>query len=132
MTQTIMDFVADQIADGRRCRALTVLDLFTRECLAIDVGQGLMVGISSPRSSAAYTNRVTLDFSRRGTPTDNAPIESFNGRFRDECLNVHWSASIDDAQQKIDAFRWDYNEHHPHRSLKGLSPREFAERMLHT
>ena len=45
---------------------------------------------------------------------------------------MHWFASIDDAQQKIDAFRWDYNEHHPHRSLKGLSPREFAERMLQT
>ena len=97
-----MDFVADQLADGRRFRALTVLDRFTRECLAIDVGQGL-----------------------------NA-IESFNGRFRQECLNVHWFTSIDDAQQKIDAFRWDYNEHHPHRSLKGLSPREFAERMLQT
>ena len=51
-------------------------------------------------------------------------------RFREECLNVHWFASIDDAQQKIDAFRWDYNEHHPHRALEGLSPREFAERML--
>jgi putative transposase len=80
----------------------------------------------------AYTNGVILDFSRRGKPTDNAAIESFNGRFREECLNVHWFTSIDDAQQKIDAFRWDYNEHHPHRSLKGLSPREFAERMLQT
>ena len=80
----------------------------------------------------AYTNGVILDFSRRGKPTDNAAIESFNGRFRDECLNVHWFASLEDAQQKIDAFRWDYNEHHPHRSLKGLSPREFAERMLQT
>jgi putative transposase len=52
----------------------------------------------------------------------NATIESFNGRFREECLNVHWFASLEDAQQKVDAFRWDYNEHHPHRSLKGLSP----------
>ena len=92
-----MDFVSDELADGRRFRALTVID---------------------------------LDFSRRGKPTDTATIESFNGRFREECLNVHWFASIDDAQQKIDAFRWDYNEHHPHRALKGLSPREFAEGML--
>ena len=61
-----------------------------------------------------------------GKPTDNATIESFNGRFREECLNVHWFASLEDALQKIDAFRWDYNEHRPHRSLKGLSPREFA------
>ena len=80
----------------------------------------------------AYTNGVILDFSRRGKPTDNAAIESFNGRFREECLNVHWFASIDDAQRKIDAFRWDYNEHRPYRALKGLSPREFAERMLQT
>jgi len=154
-----MDFVADQLADGRRFRALTVLDLFTRECLAIDVGQGLsgrdVVAtlehlrferglpqriycdngtefVSAAMDLWAYTNGVILDFSRRGKPTDNAAIESFNGRFREECLNVHWFASIDDAQQKIDAFRWDYNEHRPHRSLKGLSPREFAERMLVT
>ena len=80
----------------------------------------------------AYTNGVILDFSRRGKPTDNAAIESFNGRFREECLNVHWFHSLEDAQQKIDAFRWDYNEHHPHRSLKGQSPREFAKRMLTT
>ena len=61
----------------------------------------------------AYTNGVILDFSRRGKPTDNATIESFNGRFREECLNVHWFASLEDAQQKIDAFRWDYNENQP-------------------
>ena len=72
----------------------------------------------------------SLDFSRRGKPTDNATIESFNGRFREECLNVHWFASLEDAQQKIDAFRWDYNEHRPHRSLKGLSLREFAHSVL--
>jgi putative transposase len=88
--------------------------------------------VSAAMDLWAYTNGVILAFSRRGKPTDNAAIESFNGRFREECLNVHWFASLEDAQQKIDAFRWDYNEHHPHRSLKGLSPREFAERMLQT
>jgi putative transposase len=87
--------------------------------------------VSAAMDLWAYTNGVILDFSRRGKPTDNAAIESFNGRFREECLNVHWFASLEDAQRKIDAFRWDYNEHHPHRALKGLSPREFAKRMLH-
>jgi putative transposase len=80
----------------------------------------------------ASTNGVALDFSRRGKPTDNATIESFNGRCREECLNVHWFASLEDAQQKIDAFRWDYNEDHPHRALKGLSSREFARRAVTT
>ena len=154
-----MDFVADQLADGRRFRALTVVDLFTRECLAIDVGQGLsgrdVVAtlerlrfdrglpqriycdngtefVSAAMDLWADTNAVILDFSRRGKPTDNAPIESFNGRFREECLNIHWFMSLEDAQQKIDAFRWDYNEHHPHRALKGLSPREYAQRAMTT
>jgi putative transposase len=154
-----MDFVSDQLADGRRFRALTVIDMFTRECLAIDVGQGLgghdvaatlerlrfergvprriycdngTEFVSAAMDLWAYTNGVILDFSRRGKPTDNAMIESFNGRLRADCLNAHWFTSLEDAQQKIDAFRWDYNEHHPHRSLKGQSPREFAKRMLTT
>jgi putative transposase len=74
----------------------------------------------------AYANGVKLDFSRRGKPTDNAIIESFNGRFREECLNAHWFLSKEDAKEKIDAWRWEYNENRPHRSLKGLTPREFA------
>jgi len=120
-----MDFVADQLADGRRFRALTVIDLFTRECLAIDVGHGLsgreVVAtlerlrferglpqriycdngsefVSTARDLWAYTHGVMLDFSRRGKPKDNAAIESFNGRFREECLNIHWFASLEDAQ----------------------------------
>lgn len=154
-----MDFVADQLADGRRFRALTVIDTFTRECLAIDIGQGLgghdvaatlerlrferglpqriycdngSEFVSAAMDLWAYTHGVILDFSRRGKPTDNAMIESFNGRFRADCLNAHWFTSLEDAQQKIDAFRWDYNEHHPHRYLKGQSPGEFAKRMLET
>lgn len=73
--------------------------------------------VSAAMDLWVHTNGVILDFTRRGKPTDNAAIESFNGRFREECLNEHWFASMNDAQQKIDAFRWDYNEHHPHRSV---------------
>jgi putative transposase len=73
-----------------------------------------------------YTHQVHKKHNRRGKPTDNATVESFNGKFREECLNAHWFESIDDAKEKIDAWRWDYNEHRPHRSLKGLTPREFA------
>jgi putative transposase len=154
-----MDFVADELADGKRFRALTVMDLFTRECLEIVAGRSLKADdvvhvlerlrfergvprriycdngtefVSAALDLWSYTNGVALDFSRRGKPTDNATIESFNGRFREECLNVHWFASLEDAQQKIDAFRWDYNEHHPHRALKGLSPRDFARRAVTT
>jgi putative transposase len=153
-----MDFVADECADGRRFRTLTVLDLFTRECLAIAVGRGLTGHdvvraleqlrfdrglpariycdngsefVGAAMDLWAYTNKVILDFSRRGKPTDNAAIESFNGRFRSECLNVHWFHSLEDAEEKIEAWRQDYNENHPHRALKGLSPNEYArQRML--
>jgi putative transposase len=155
-----MDFIADQLADGRRFRALTVIDLFTRECLTIDIGHGLgghdvaaelerlrferglpqriycdngTEFVSAAMDLWAYTHSVMLDFSRRGKPTDNATIEFFNGRFREECLKravVRVTAGR--TAKTIDAFRWDYNEHHPHRSLKGQSPREFAQRVLTT
>jgi putative transposase len=148
-----MDFVADQLANGRRFRSLTVVDLFTRECLDIAVGQSLRATdvvatlerlrysrgvpkhiycdngsefVSGQMDLWAYANGVKLDFSRRGKPTDNAFVESFNGKFREECLNAHWFDSKEDAQEKIDTWRWEYNQNRPHRSLKGLTPREFA------
>ena len=67
-----------------------------------------------------------LDFSRPGKPTDNAHIESFNGSYRGECLNLNWFLSLDDAQEKIEASRVDYNEFRPHRSLHDKTPKEFA------
>ncbi len=82
----------------------------------------------------AYWNHVKLDFSRPGKPTDNAYVESFNARFRLECLNEHWFLSLEDAQEKIEAWRQDHNENRLHSSLGNISPEEFAalDRTLET
>jgi putative transposase len=150
-----MDFVADALFDGRKLRTLTVVDHYTRESLAIDVGQSLKgedVVMTLNRIIAtrnipekikvdngsefiykamdrwADEHGVELDFSRPGRPTDNAKIESFNGRFRQECLNQHWFLSLDDAESKIEAWRKDYNERRPHSALGWETPAEFALR----
>jgi len=147
-----LDFVADQLVDGRRFRALTVVDVFTRESLAIEVGQSLkgeqVVGVlnrirqdrgvpkvlfcdngaeftSQIVDLWAYQNGVQIDFSRPGKPTDNAYVESFNGTFRAECLDAHWFSSLNEAKQIIEAWRQEYNESRPHRALGG----ENAERI---
>ena len=151
-----MDFVADQLHDGRKMRILTVIDTFTRECLATTVGpklksenvvetltkivheRGVPSRIFCDNGSEfagritdlwAYTNKVTLAFSRPGKPTDNAFIESFNGSFRDECLNLHWFEDYKDAKIKIESWRSDYNQSRPHRALNNLSPNEYAAQL---
>ncbi|MNL27396.1 Integrase core domain protein [compost metagenome] len=148
-----MDFVSDALYNGKRFRSLTVVDAYTRECLAIEVDQGIrgeqvvsvlerlrfLRGvpknirvdngpefISKVLDRWAYENGVTLDFSRPGKPTDNAFIESFNGSFRDECLNVNWFLSLDDARDKIEEWRDEYNHRRPHMALAGQTPAEFA------
>jgi putative transposase len=153
-----MDFVADQLADGRRFRALTIVDVFSREALAIEVGQSLrgedvaqvcnqlvarrgapkrvLVDNGSEFSGRtldlwAYHHGVQIDFSRPGKPTDNCFIETFNGSLRDECLNVHWFESVEEAKEKIEAWRCDYNESRPHQALRELTPSEFASRAKH-
>jgi putative transposase len=80
----------------------------------------------------AYAHGVKLDFIRPGKPVENAVIVSFNGRFRDECLNAQVFVSLHDARQKIEAWRIDYNEHRPHGSLGNLTPREFTEQAAKT
>ena len=146
-----MDFVSDALFDGRRLRALTVVDAFTREALVIDVAQGIkgeqvveaMMRIATVRGAPraicvdngpefiskaldrwAYENSVKLDFSRPGHPTDNAFVESFNGRLRDECLNTHWFLSLDDVGSKIEVWRRDCNEWRPHTLLGWKTPDE--------
>jgi putative transposase len=148
-----MDFVSDALFNGRRFRALTVVDNFSRRCLAIHADQSIKGGdvtdivnriawqcgqaperiqvdngsefISKALDKWAYDNDVTLDFSRPGKPTDNPYIESFNGSFRDECLNLNWFLSVEDARRKIEAWREEYNSFRPHQSLGGLSPDMF-------
>jgi putative transposase len=148
-----MDFVADTLDDGRRFRALTVVDLFTRECLAIEADFSLpgrrvtavldrlattrtlpkfitvdngTEFISKEMDSWAYHRGVQLDFIRPGRPVENAHIESFNGRLRDECLNAELFLTLEDARQKLAEWKSDYNKDRPHSSLGGRSPLEFA------
>ncbi len=148
-----MDFVSDQLVDGTRFRALTMADVFTKECLAIDAGNRLtgedvvatLQRITSRRPFPktiycdngpefigrtldlwAYVNHVQIDLSRPGKPTDNAHVELFNGRLRDECLNSHWFVSMHDAKRKLEAWRTDYNESWPQEALGNRTPLEFA------
>jgi len=79
----------------------------------------------------AYDNQVTLDFSRPGKPTDNPFIESFNGSFRDECLNVNWFLSLQDAKEKIRLFKEEYNGFRPHSAWSGLTPNEVVQQHSH-
>jgi putative transposase len=148
-----MDFMADELFDGRRIRLLTIVDDFTRESITIEVDQRLTgarvatvldeIGrvrklperirvdngtefTSKRLDQWAYLNNVRLDFSRRGKPTDNGLIEAFNGRLRAECLNENWFLSLDDARRKIGDWRRHYNEDRPHSALGHLAPKEFA------
>ena len=153
-----MDFVSDALFDGKKFRALTVVDNYSRECVAIYVGQSLKGAdvvyvlnqikmirsivpkkiqtdngsefISKEMDRWAYENKVTMHYSRPGKPTDNPFVESFNGSFRDECLNAHWFLSLKDAKGKIEVWRKDYNEYRPHSSLNQLTPAEFIEQRL--
>lgn len=81
--------------------------------------------ISKSLDKWAYEHGVTIDFSRPGKPTDNPFIESFNGSLRDECLNIHWFLSLEDAQDKLDQWRREYNHERTHSSLNNMTPAEF-------
>jgi putative transposase len=148
-----MDFVSDTLADGRTFRTLNVVDEFSRECLAIEVDTSLsgrrvvrvLDGIGATRGlpgtivtdngpefagqvldAWAHERGVHLHFIRPGKPVENAFVESFNGRFRDECLNEHWFTSLADARATISTWREDYNRVRPHSSLGDVPPEEFA------
>ncbi len=151
-----MDFVSDALFNGRRIRALTVVDCLSRECLAIAVAprlktedvtetldriaatRGYPMRIKTDNGSEftslqydrwAYEHGITADYSRRGTPTDNAIIESFNGSLRDECLSVNWFLSLEDAREKIEQWRHDYNDFRPHSSLDDMTPNDYTDHL---
>jgi putative transposase len=149
-----MDFMRDSLASGRKFRTFNVLDCCSRESLAIEVDTslpglrvtrvldrvieergrpGTIVIDNGPEFTGkaldvwAHEHGVALHFIRPGKPIENAYIESFNGHFRDECLNQHWFTSLDDARRSIEAWRLDYNEVRPHSALGDRPPAEFRQ-----
>lgn len=150
-----MDFVSDKLSDGRSFRILTMIDQFTRECVVLEADRsmtGMKVAQALERAKDergslpetitvdngsefcsraleawAMANEVQLCFIRPGRPVENGFIESFNGRLRDECLNVEWFASLEDARNKLAIFRQHYNHQRPHSALADRTPAGFAE-----
>ena len=148
-----MDFQHDMLATGQRFRTLNIVDDFSRECPAIEVDTslpgtrvvrvldrlaetrglpGAIVLDNGPEMTGkaldewAWRNGVRLHFIEPGKPVQNAFVESFNGRFRDECLNENWFLDLADARRIIEAWRIDYNTNRPHSALGYASPQEFA------
>lgn len=150
-----MDFVTDSLADGRSFRALAVVDHYTRECPVIEVDLSLpgtrvvrvLERLAEERGLPAAVRvdngpefvcdavrrwcqqkKLQLDYIEPGKPMQNGHIESFNGKFRDECLNTHWFTSLRQARSNIENWRADYNEFRPHSALGYATPNEFANR----
>jgi len=149
-----VDFMSDTLSSGRRFRTLNIVDDYTRECLAIEVDtslggmrvvrvleelkrhRGLPRQIRSDNGSEfvsravdqwSYEQRLPWQTIQPGRPMENSYVESFNGRFRDECLNENWFSSLADARERIEQWRQDYNEARPHSSLQYRTPMEFAK-----
>lgn len=152
-----MDFVSDTLADGRRFRIHTLIDGYSRECLALDVGQSIgsaavtrtldrviarrgkpaVIRVdngteftSNLFDAWAYERRIQIDFIHPGRPVENGLIESFNGKLREEFLNAHWFASLDEAQRLVEQWRTHYNEVRPHSSLGYLAPATYVAGLL--
>jgi len=150
-----MDFMQDTLVTGRCFRTLNVVDDFSREALAIEVAKSipgpyvvrvldrlvaergapeLVVMDNGPEFTSraldawAYEQGIRLHFIRPGKPIENCFVESFNGKFRDECLSEHWFVDISHARRIIEGWRIDYNEVRPHSALENLPPRAFAKR----
>jgi putative transposase len=152
-----IDFVSDQLADGRRFRVLTTIDQVSRECVCLEAAQrlpaeaviraldeameiyGQPMVITSDNGTEftsnvfdqwAYRRGIELDFVAPGRPMDNGFIESFNGKLRDECLNMHWFESLAEARRIIERWRVEYNETRPHSSLGNRAPAAYVAELL--
>lgn len=150
-----MDFMRDNLADGRAIKVLAIVDEYTRKCYGIEVDTSItgarVVRVLSEISqqgglpeiiiidngpefigkaldSWAYQRGIKLTFINPGKPVENAYIESFNGRLRDECLNEHWFLSLEHAIRIVEEWRMDYNNERPHSSLGYLTPEEFLQK----
>lgn len=149
-----LDFVSDRLSCGRRIRILTVVDDFTRECIKLTVETSLTGKRVAKELSELICDRgkpkfirsdhgseftshallkwrhdqgVNWQYIEPGKPMQNGYIESFNGKFRDECLNEQWFLNLKYAKEQIEKWREDYNEKRPHTSLKGLTPKQFLD-----
>ena len=157
--QWSMDFIHDKLWEGRKFRSLSIVDTFTHECLALEVDSSLKGErvkrvlerlaserglpeaitvdngpefISQVMDEWAYRRGVKLDFIRPGKPTDNPFVESFHDKFRDECLDEHYFSTLPEARTIIEDWRIEFNTFRPHRTLKGLTPEEFAQQQKQT
>lgn len=151
--QWAMDFMHDTLSSGASIRVLTAIDIYTRECIALEASKSftgadvaqMLTRVGQERGALpakirvdngteftskaldhwAYWNQVELDFSRPAKPADNAFIESFNATLRRECLSQHWFTGVADAQRTLGVWREDYNNRRPHGSLAGVPPAEY-------
>ena len=150
-----MDFMHDVLKNGRAIRVFTLVDVYTRECVALHAAAGFKGSDVAEFLSAAgrqcgklpeivqcdngteftstaldhwaYWNHVRLDFSRPGKPVEECVCEAFNGSLRRECLSMHWFVDLAEAQQVLTAWQEDYNNHRPHSSLRHQAPSEFKK-----
>jgi len=152
-----IDFMSDQLADGQRLRVFTAIDQVSRECVCLEVAQRFpaeavtcaldeaMMRYGQPKSITsdngteftsnhcdqwAYKRGIELDFIAPGRPMDNGFIESFNGKLRDECLNMHWFESLTEVRKLIEQWRFEYNEMRPHSSLGNRAPAVYVAELL--
>jgi putative transposase len=155
--QWAMDFVSDALVGAHHLRVFTVIDVYTRECLALVAGATMpaaAVTAALDRAIARYgaplaimcdngteftsthfdlwarTRQIAIEYITPGRPVENSWIESFNGRLRDECLNAHWFTSIDHARTVLHTWRHDYNELRPHSGIGDRTPTEYATALV--